>query len=395
MGNLRSTLTLSDNYPLSLRVSDLSVSKLKLASAVCGSDCIDLASGTPGLGPPENLLKAAARAVSSSEPGYTSVFGDLELRTKIAEFYSSTYPREFNADKEVTITNGTSSAIAAVLFSIINPGDEVIVFEPFYESYKNAIQMAGGTPVFARLRADDWSLRLDKLEKAFSKKTRAVILNTPHNPTGQIFTLNEIRYIAELLEEHGAVLISDEIYSRLILDDNKHRSPLCVSDFDPSRVIVIDGMSKGFNVSDWRIGFIIASQAYTEAIRIVHSTLGLQAPAPLQIAAREAFRANNHCSSDSNLLQTNLDCLLSAILKAGFVAKRPKGANFIFADFQSLGNEKQDPRDLLLQKAGILAQSGSTFFASGKKAKRSKYLRLCFGREETVIAEAARRIESL
>ncbi|HMP51146.1 MAG TPA: pyridoxal phosphate-dependent aminotransferase, partial [Candidatus Melainabacteria bacterium] len=202
----------SDNYPFALRLQELTPSSLKLAAAGSQASAIDLASGAP-LFPTPVLMKAGAvDAIMGDQNQYGNPWGDLKLRQKIADFTTALCGSTIDPEKQITVTNGSSSALAATLFATINPGDEVIVFEPCYESYISAIKLAGGVPRFVPLNQDDWTIRLDRLEDAFTAKTRAEILNSPHNPTGQIFTADQISYLLDLLEVNNGILISDEIY---------------------------------------------------------------------------------------------------------------------------------------------------------------------------------------
>ncbi|MCA9816796.1 MAG: pyridoxal phosphate-dependent aminotransferase [Cyanobacteria bacterium HKST-UBA01] len=393
----------SDNYPFALRLQDLAPSSLKLAAAGSRTSAIDLASGAP-LFPTPVLMKAGAvDAIMGDQNQYGNPWGDLVLRQKIAEFTSEVCGNgtgsAIDPERQITITNGSSSALAATLFATINPGDEVLVFEPCYESYISAIKMAGGIPRFVPLNPDDWSIRLDRLEDAFTPKTRAAILNSPHNPTGQIFTADQISYLLDLLEVNNGILISDEIYSNLIFGENRHISPLASCAVDPERVVVINGLSKAYNVSGWRIGWVLASAARTEAVRIVHSTFGLSAPTPLQVAARLAFEPADteeeaaEAPGSIAYYQGNLDILHQAIVDAGMKAVKPRGGTFILADASNLRTDQLSARDVLLEKTGILTISGTPFFPEQKSGDR--YLRFCFARERQLIEEACQKLALL
>lgn len=389
----------SDNYPFALRLQDLAPSSLKLAAGGSQATAIDLASGAP-LFPTPVLMKAGAvDAIMGDQNQYGNPWGDLKLRQKIANFTTALCGSTINPEKQITVTNGSSSALAATLFATINPGDEVIVFEPCYESYISAIKLAGGVPRFVPLNQDDWTIRLDRLEDAFTAKTRAVILNSPHNPTGQIFTADQISYLLDLLEVNNGILISDEIYSNLIFGENRHISPLASCAVDPERVIVINGLSKAYNVSGWRIGWVVASAKRTEAVRIVHSTFGLSAPTPLQVAARLAFEPADTAEEAADApgsiayYQGNLDLLYQAVVDAGMKAIKPRGGTFILADASCLRTEQLSARDALLEKTGILTISGTPFFPEQKSGDR--YLRFCFARERRLIEEACVKLALL
>lgn len=401
MNNSDSSSLLSDKYPIAKRLTGIEPSRLKAALGQSHEDVIDLASGAPFFNAPDSLISGAIRAISDNHNQSGNTFGDLCLRQEIASMYSQSLDREIDGDSEITVTAGTSSALNAIVLATINPGDQVIVFEPYYESYITAIKLAGGKPKIVPLNPEDWSISVEKVERAFTKKTKMVIVNTPHNPTGKIFGSHSLAYLLELCEEYGAILLSDEIYSNLLLSGSKHVSPLSCGDVDPNRVIVVDGLSKAHNVSGWRIGYVLASRAYTEAIRIVHSTLGLSAPTPLQVAAREAFRPVKLNKSLTDPIpgseaynNRNLNLLFDAITKAGMKAVKPEGANFIFADASNLVDGETSARDALLEKTGILTISGDGFFHESSNSQ-GHFLRFCFARDSRTIEEAVKRLERL
>lgn len=387
----------SDNYPFAARLQNLGTSSLKLAAAGSQVDCLDLASGAPLFSTPEIMKQAAIKAIAGDQNQYGNPWGDQILRECIANQYSSDTGLELDPNKHVTVTNGSSSALAAVLISFVNPGDEVIVFTPCYESYLSAIKLAGGVIKLVELNTEDWTIRHDRLENAFSAKTKAVILNTPHNPTGQVFTSEQIAYILDLCEEHQSLLVSDEIYANLVFEGNRHFSPLASPGVDFDQVIVINGLSKAYNVSGWRIGYVLASERNMEAIRLVHSGFGLSAPTPLQIAARMAFireESTEAATSSSKYYRDNLQLLYAAITKSGMKAVRPKGGTFVFADASSLATDGISAKEALLQKTGILTISGEPFFPSQNKLG-SQYLRFCFARDISVIQKACERLAKL
>lgn len=392
----------SDNNRTATRLLGLQPSSLKLASAgiQMPNGSIDLASGTPYFAVPDLLKDAAIAAITADQNQYSHPWGDSVLRQKIARHYSLDGGFTVDPDSQVTVTNGSSSALASVLMASLDPGDEVILFEPCYESYVSAVKMAGGVPRVIPLNKDDWSLRLDLLEDVFNDKTKVVILNTPHNPTGQIFGADQIAYLADLCEEHNTLLVSDEIYANLVFEGNTHKSPYHSASVDRDRVVVVNGLSKAHNVSGWRIGYVIASEAFTSALRIVHSTFGLAAPTPLQIASRQAFEIETvddaSIPGTNAYYQRNLHLLHTALTEAGLIASRPKGGSFIFADASSLPrDEGQSPRDYLLENLGILTMTGTPFFPESGALVGKNYVRLCFGRPLEQIEEVCDRLKSL
>lgn len=392
----------SDNNRIATRLIGLEPSSLKLATAgtPLPDGSIDLASGTPLFAAPDELKQAAIEAIRADQNQSTHPWGDAVLRQRIAKFYSLPEVLTVNPETQVTVTNGSSSALAAVLMATLDPGDEVILFEPCYESYLSAVKMAGGVARIVPLNRDDWGIRLDLLEDVFSEKTKAVILNTPNNPTGQIFGCDQVAYLADLCEQHNTLLVSDEIYSNLVFEGNEHRSPIHSSSVERERVVVVNGLSKAYNISGWRIGYVVASESFTEALRVVHSTFGLAAPTPLQLASREAFDiefADDPSIPGTNAYyQRNLHRLYTAISEAGMSAVRPKGGSFILADASNLPrDEETSARDYLLNEAGILAMSGVPFFPESGTKHGINYLRFCFARSQEMIELACERLKSL
>lgn len=379
------------------RLDGLGTSKIRAGSAQVATkfELIDLASGAPAFSTPDLLKAQAVEAIQGDHNQYADPAGDRELRALIAA-------EAHRTSNEVTITAGTSAALAGLLFAIVEKDDEVIVFSPFFESYSSAIRLAGATPRYVALTATEWTIDEAALRAAFNKRTKAVIINTPHNPTGRVLSKQELELVARLCEENGCFLISDEIYSKLVFE-NATAEPasapsLTETVWNRSRNIVIDGLSKAHNATGWRVGYVIAPQAVTDLFRIVHSVMGLSAPTPLQIAARSAF----HQDVLADLSKTVFACqaarnlLCEALQAAGFALRVPDGATYVFADASQLGAESTDAaRDLLINKTGIKSVSGDCFFDETEQAPQGQWLRFCFARDIGLIQKAAERLRLL
>jgi aminotransferase len=375
------------------RLDGLGQSKIRAGAAKVATDfdIIDLASGAPAFSTPEELKGKAVEAILGDHNQYSDPAGDRELRQLIAVQTGRTV-------NEVTITSGTSAALAGVLLALVEQGDEVIVFAPFFESYSSAIRLAGATPRYVTLNAPDWTLDEAALRAAFSKRTRAVIVNTPHNPTGRVFSKTELELVAQLCEEHEAFLIGDEIYSKLTFDCSSQPAPsLAETVFNRSRNIIVDGLSKAYNATGWRVGYVIAAPAVTELFRIVHSIMGLSAPTPLQIAARSAFApaVTADLAKTVSACREARDLLCDALQKAGFELRVPEGATYVFADASHLGAANSDAaRDLLLRRTGITSVSGSCFFDETTPVA-GQWLRFCFARDLALVQKATERLRVL
>ncbi len=375
------------------RLDGLGESKIRAGATKITSDfeIVDLASGAPAFSTPEELKTKAVEAILGNHNQYSDPAGDRELRQLIAAQTGRTI-------NEVTITSGTSAALAGVLLALVEKGDEVIVFAPFFESYSSAIRLAGATPRYVNLVTPDWTLDEAALRAVFSKRTRAVIVNSPHNPTGRVFSKAELELVARLCEEHDCLLISDEIYSKLTFDSPTHAAPsLAETVWNRGRNIIIDGLSKAYNATGWRVGYVIAPAPVSEQFRIVHSIMGLSAPTPLQIAARGAFDPAVNCALTETVFACReaRDLLCNALQTAGFKLRVPEGATYVFADATHLGAANlDDARDLLISRTGVKSVSGSCFFDEAAPAA-GQWLRFCFARDLALIQIAAQRLQLL
>src|SRR6266550_3596841 len=263
-------------------------------------EAINLAQGFPDFPMPEPMKEAACAAINGDINQYAVTWGSAALRLAIAEKYRKWYNMEVDSDREVTVTCGATEAMASVFLALVDPGDEVIVLEPFYENYGPDAILAGASPVFVPLERPNWTLDTARLRKAFSKRTKAIIVNTPHNPTGRVFTRDEIGLIAELCIEHDAWAITDGPYEHMVYSGHHHE--IATWPGMRERTITISSLSKTYSCTGWRIGWIIAPPAQTGPIRKVHDFLTVGAPAPLQTAAAVGFAFDaeyyNHFCAD-------------------------------------------------------------------------------------------------
>ncbi|MGD9682053.1 MAG: pyridoxal phosphate-dependent aminotransferase [Candidatus Obscuribacterales bacterium] len=374
------------------RLQGIAESRLKAQAGKKSAGGIDLASGAPEFATPAMLKELAIDAIGSDQNQYSHAQGDPILRSNIAHQASREWNRPVDGDSEVTITSGTSAGLAAIILSFVEPGSEVVVFEPFFESYLAAIKIAGGIPRIVGLEPGSWRLDRDALRRAFNRRTRAVILNTPHNPTGRVFDSGEIRSILALAEEYGAVVVSDEIYSQLTFDRKHHLSPASFSGYS-DRIIVVDGLSKAYNATGWRVGYVIAPPELTASFRKMHSTLGLSAPTPFQVAARSVFGVDRETAGGSTLYQEARDRLCTALVQAGFLLSHPEGGAFVLADGLALTSGRPVSPGWLLDATGVQAVSGDPFFAS--PANHGRFLRFCFARKLETIDSACQALSNL
>ncbi|UCC25965.1 MAG: aminotransferase class I/II-fold pyridoxal phosphate-dependent enzyme [Gemmatimonadales bacterium] len=354
-------------------------------------DALNLAQGFPDFPAPTRIKEAACQAVMDDVNQYAITWGAPELRSALEESYRELYGMEVEGDREITVTCGATEAMASVVLALLNPGDEVIVFEPFYENYGPDTILCGATPVFVPLDPPDYPLHPDRLEAVVTPRTRAVILNTPNNPTGRVFGRTELEAVASLCIRHDLVAITDEIYEH-ILYEGEH-IPLATLEGMRERTVTVSGASKTFSVTGWRIGTIVAPPTLTGAIRKVHDFLTVGAPAPFQRAVAVGLRelGRPYYASLAEAYRERRDTLVAGLQAAGFQCTPPQGAYYVLADFSNLS--RQDDRAfsrVLTREAGVAPVPGSSFFSEG--ARGSRLVRFAFCKRLETLQEAAERL---
>ena len=291
---------------------------------------VNFAQGFPDFDPDTRILDAAARALRDGYNQYATTWGAPQLRNAVAAKQSAAWGRAVDPDTEITVSCGATEAMIAAMLAAVDPGDEVVVFEPFFENYGPDCVISGAVPRFIALRPPDWSFDHDELRRAFNSRTRAIVVNTPHNPTGKVYSRQELELIAALCIEHGAIAITDEIYEHLVYRGN-HMSIATLPGM-AERTITISGASKTYSVTGWRIGWLIAPPALSSAIRKVHDFLTVGAAHPLQVAIAEALQLPP--SFYVELLgdyQERRDAIVGGLQECGFEATAPEGAYYIMA----------------------------------------------------------------
>lgn len=353
---------------------------------------INLAQGFPDFPAPDELKEAAAAAIMEDHNQYSITWGVKELREEIAR-----KAREFNAidmdpEHEVTVTCGSTEAMMASMLALINDGDEVVIFEPFYENYGPDAAVSGAVPRFVPLQEDD-RIDEDALTSAFNRKTRAIILNTPNNPCGKVFTRDELNLIADLCTDHGVIAVTDEIYEHIIYDGRRHIS-IGSMDEMRNRTVTISGFSKTYSVTGWRIGYALAEKTLTSAIRKVHDFLTVGAPAPLQYACVRALGfPEGYYEELVRMYSTKRKLLYDALTNAGFRGTMPEGAYYILADMpDGTGMDDREYATHLVTTIGVAAVPGSSFYRSEEGKHK---LRFTFSKRDETLAEAVRRLEGL
>jgi aminotransferase len=354
---------------------------------------INLAQGFPDFAMPEPMKDAACAAIHGDINQYAITWGTPALRLAIAEKYRRWYGMDVDPEREITVCCGATEAMAAVFLALVDPGDEVIVFEPYYENYGPDAILAGAKPVFVPLEGLDWKLDPDKLRAAFNDKTRAIVVNTPHNPTGRVFTREEISLIAELCQKHDVIAITDEIYEHIRYAGSHH--VLATWPGMRERTVTISGLSKTFSCTGWRLGYAIAPFEMSSPIRKVHDFLTVGAPAPLQAAGAIGMAFGAEYYNEMALeYRERRDMMVNALDDAGFKFCAPEGAYYILADFTGISDLRGVEFALWLAKeVGVATVPGTSFY--GEPTLGEHVTRFAFCKKTETLEKAAERLAGI
>jgi len=355
---------------------------------------VNLAQGFPDFAAPE-ILKAAARdAITADVNQYAITWGAKPFRDAIVGKYKRTYNLDIDPEREITVCCGATEGMMAALMAVTNPGDEVVIFEPYYENYGPDTLLCGADRKFVKMRPPDWRFEPDELRKAFSPNTKAIVLCSPNNPTGRVFDRAELEYIASLCQEFDALAITDEIYEHILYDGTEH-IPMMTIPGMRNRTILVNSMSKTYAVTGWRVGWVLAAPDLTDSIRKVHDFLTVGAAAPLQEAGAVALSLPEeyyaHLSHDYG---ERRDAMVTVLEQAGFKCFMPRGAYYILCDISGFGY----PDDMaftrhLIEDAGVAAVPGSSFFEDPRDG--SQMIRFCFCKKYETLKEAQERLKKL
>lgn len=357
-------------------------------------EAINLAQGFPDFSCPEELKKAACDAINHDVNQYAVTWGDPQFRQAIAEKESKYLGIHIDPDKHITVTCGATEAMAATMLATINPGDEVIVFEPYYENYGPDAVIAGAVPRFVTLHPPSWTFDEAELAAAFNEKTRAIIINTPHNPTGKVFSRAELEIIAKYCQKWDVLAFTDEIYEHILYDGNQHIGMASLPGME-DRTITINGLSKTYSVTGWRVGIVIAPEDITNAVRKMHDFLTVGAAAPMQRAGIAAMQMPQQYYDDlGTLYNQKRDIMMSILDEAGIKYFRPQGAYYIFSDISEFGfkNDIEFTQNLVT-KIGVACVPGSSFFSRPELGRN--FVRFCFSKKPETLEAARVRLQQL
>ncbi len=361
-------------------------------------NAINLSQGTPAYQPPDEVKHAAIKAIQEGYNQYSITWGAPTFREAIAQKMTIFNNIPTDAAKNVTVTCGSTEGMLSTLLAIINPGDEVIIFEPYYENYGPDTIISGAKPVYVALRetyTENGELRftydLSELQKAFTTNTKAIIINTPNNPLGKVFTLDELKQIANLCCEYDCIAVTDEIYEHMIYDNKQHISIGSLPEMQ-DRTITVSGLSKTYSMTGWRLGYVVAPETLTGAIRKMHDFITVGAPHPLQRAGVAALNLPD--SYYQELLQKynkNRIRLVNTLKEAGFHCHPPEGAYYIMTDITDFGFPDDTTfAHWLVKEIGVGGVPGSSFYSHPNLGKTK--FRFMFSMADQVLAEAGERL---
>jgi aspartate/methionine/tyrosine aminotransferase len=360
---------------------------------------INLGQGFPDFPAPQEVKDAAARAIAEDHNQYPVTWGVPAFREAIAARYAQVYGMAVDPEAEICVTCGSTEAMIATFLGILDPGDEVVVFSPFYESYGPDAILAGAVTTMVTLSPPDWTFDEEELRAAFGPRTRAVVINSPNNPTGKVFARDELSLIAELCVQHDVAAFTDEIYEHILYDGAAHL-PIATMPGMAERTVTISALSKTYSVTGWRVGWAIAAPALMAGIRPVHDFLTVAAAAPLQIAGVTALEmADSYYERTAAEYAERRALMLSILTESGFeVASAPAGAYYVMADCShlGLGDDVATARHLV-EEVGVATVPGSSFFARPKDRAEdgSHLLRFAFCKRLETLEAAGERLRSL
>ena len=360
---------------------------------------VNLAQGFPDFPAPVEIKRAAQEAIAAEVNQYAITWGAKSLRNAIARQMQEWQGIAVDPETQITVCCGSTEAMISTLLAVCNKGDEVVIFEPFYENYGPDSVLSGAKPVFVKLRppksADgEWTFDERELRAAFHGQTKAIILNTPNNPTGKVFTRSELELIRDLCVEFNVLAITDEIYEHILYDGTQHISMASLEGMS-ERTVTINGLSKSYSVTGWRVGWAVGPPAITNAIRKVHDFLTVGAPAPLQEAGAAALGLPRaYYESLANGYCARRDRLMPALTEAGFRCFRPRGAYYVMTDISAFGFADDVAfTKYMVKEIGVAAVPGSSFYNDPRDG--AKQVRFAFCKKDATLDEAGKRLRKL
>lgn len=379
---------------LGSRLGSLVISDIRAMSRACEAvGGINLGQGICDLPTPPAVAAGAHQAIDKNFAVYTAPEGILPLRQAIAEKIGRTYQLSFDPLSEIVVTSGATGAFAAACLALFDPGDEIILFEPYYGYHLNTVLSLGLKPVLVPTRPPDWSISIELLSKALSSKTRAVVVCTPSNPCGKVWNESELDLLADFCDSNDLIAITDEIYEHIVFDGLKH-IPLATRKNAKARAVSISGFSKTFSVTGWRVGYCTAPAEIARRITVTHDLLYVCAPTPLQYSMVAGLGMPNSFYEEMNAsYQKKREVLCTALTDAGLTPYWPKGAYYVLADIRRMGAPNAKAAAMaILERSKIASVPGTSFYADPVGETLSRF---CFAKDDDVLEEAARRLRAL
>ncbi len=351
-------------------------------------DAINLSQGYPDYPTHEDLLDEAKSAIDAGINQYSITWGKEELRKKIGEKLNDFNDIDYDPKSEITITCGSSEAIMATMLGLIEPGDEVLIFQPFYENYVPAVSMASGTPKFSTISIDQ-KIDREEVKEKVGKDTRALLVNTPHNPTGKVFTKDDLGFLRDLCVDNDILALTDEMYERMIYE-GEHIS-LASLDGMWERTVTIGGFSKVYSITGWRVGYTAAPKELMKSIRKVHDYTTVCAPTPFQQGSIKALDLpESYYDNMLDYYKKGRELVYEGLKKTEMIPSKPEGAYYMLADISQYGMDDLKFADHLVRKKGVAVVPGSSFYREGGK----DLVRFCFSQEMALLEEAMDRVKN-
>ena len=370
-------------------------SELRAMSVECERvDGVNLSQGVCDLAVPQPVVDAAQAAIAQGENRYSRHDGTGQLRNALAGKYQRLYGLDVDAETNIVVSAGATGALYCSCLALLEPGDEVLLFEPYYSYHESTIVATQAVPVFVPTKAPDWSFSMDELENAVTGRTRAIIINTPSNPSGKVWSRAEIELVAEFSKRHDLFVFTDEIYEHFIFDSGEHISVASLPDMW-ERTITISGLSKTFSITGWRIGYAICDEKWSKAIGNFSDLVYVCAPTPLQLGAAAGIAELDDAFFENlaDKYRRKREILCNGLISVGLTPCIPQGAYYVLADVSSLpGADSKARAHFLLERTGVASVPGEEFF---KGEEGETIVRFCFAKEDDVLEDACRRLGAL
>jgi methionine transaminase len=355
-------------------------------------NAINLSQGFPDFNCSDQLIDLVNHFMKKGFNQYAPMPGTIELRKEISKEVFRDYGRSYDFEKEITITAGATQALYAAFTTIVNPGDEVIIFEPAYDSYIPAIKVNGGIPVSIKLNENDFSIPWNEVERSISEKTKCIVINSPHNPTGAILNEEDISQLQKIVKDKNIFLISDEVYEHIIFDGNKHQSFARYAEL-AKRSFIISSFGKTFHTTGWKIGYCCAPEAITSEFRKIHQFIVFAVNTPIQLAIAEFMKNENNIYSLNKFYQDKRDLFQKVIRDSKFVLKKCDGTYFQLLSYSSISNKNDlEFSEYLTKEIGVAVIPLSPFYKNGSE---NRLIRVCFAKNDEVLISASKKLCTL